>query len=91
MTAVLKSTVNAQMKTVSEEKNMPLVSQIAMMAWRSFITFRIPAAIIPGIIISVFFLFVYTGSLGNASSFLPGLAGKSYLAFILPVSLLVLR
>jgi len=30
---------------------------------------------------------VYTGSLGNASSFLPGLAGKSYLAFILPVSI----
>lgn len=88
MTAVLKSTVNAQMKTVSEEKNMPLVSQIAMMAWRSLVTtFRIPAAIIPGIIISVFFLFVYTGSLGNASSFLPGLAGKSYLAFILPVSI----
>jgi len=88
MTAVLKSTANAQMKTVSEEKNMPLVSQIAMMAWRSLVTtFRIPAAIIPGIIISVFFLFVYTGSLGNASSFLPGLAGKSYLAFILPVSI----
>lgn len=88
MTAVLKSTVNTQLKTVSEEKRMPLVSQIAMMAWRSLVTtFRIPAAIIPGIIISVFFLFVYTGSLGNASSFLPGLAGKSYLAFILPVSI----
>ncbi|MBI1279175.1 MAG: ABC transporter [Anaerolineaceae bacterium] len=58
------------------------------MAWRSLVTtFRIPAAIIPGIIISVFFLFVYTGSLGNASNFLPGLAGKSYLAFILPVSI----
>ncbi|MEZ4672107.1 MAG: ABC transporter permease [Anaerolineae bacterium] len=65
----------------------PLLMQIMIMAWRSLITaFRTPAAIIPGIIISVFFLFVYTGSLGNASNFLPGLAGKSYLAFILPVS-----
>ena len=62
--------------------------QITTMAWRSLVTtFRTPAAIIPGIIISVFFLFVYTGSLGNASNFLPGLAGKSYLAFILPVSI----
>lgn len=66
----------------------PLLTQIIIMAWRSLLTtFRTPAAIIPGIIISVFFLFVYTGSLGNASNFLPGLAGKSYLAFILPVSI----
>ena len=66
----------------------PVLIQIMIMAWRSLVTsFRTPAAIIPGIIISVFFLFVYTGSLGNASNFLPGLAGKSYLAFILPVSI----
>lgn len=66
----------------------PVLIQIMIMAWRSLVTtFRTPAAIVPGIIISVFFLFVYTGSLGNASNFLPGLAGKSYLAFILPVSI----
>lgn len=73
---------------VSRDGRMPFVSQIVTMSLRSLVTtFRVPAAIIPGIIISVFFLFVYTGSLGNASNFLPGLAGKSYLAFILPVSI----
>jgi ABC-2 type transport system permease protein len=42
--------------------------------------------VIPSILISAFFLFVYEASLGGASQFLPGLAGKSYLGFILPVA-----
>ncbi len=72
----------------TQAKATSLLAQIWIMAWRSLVTtFRVPAAIIPGILISVFFLFVYEASLGNASSFLPGLAGKSYLAFILPVSI----
>jgi ABC-2 type transport system permease protein len=89
MTAITNSTSgDIQAQTISRKGKMSLPNQITMMAWRSLVTtFRIPAAIIPGIIISVFFLFVYTGSLGNASNFLPGLAGKSYLAFILPVSI----
>jgi len=75
-------------RIAANSKRMPFLLQVTTMAWRSLVTtFRTPAAIIPGIIISVFFLFVYTGSLGNASNFLPGLAGKSYLAFILPVSI----
>lgn len=83
-----QSNVRLSSKAAVREGRQPLPLQISMMAWRSLVTtFRTPAAIIPGIIISVFFLFVYTGSLGNASSFLPGLAGKSYLAFILPVSI----
>lgn len=89
MTAMATSKLT-ETKSTSTARNgrMPLPLQITTMAWRSLITtFRIPAAIVPGIIISVFFLFVYTGSLGNASNFLPGLAGKSYLAFILPVSI----
>ncbi|MCB9450331.1 MAG: ABC transporter permease [Anaerolineaceae bacterium] len=58
-----------------------------MLTWRSLVTiFRTPAAVIPTLLISAFFLFVYNASLGNASNFLPGLAGKSYLGFILPVS-----
>ena len=65
----------------------PFLLQISIMTWRTLVTtFRTPAAVIPGVIISGFFLLVYNASLGNASSFLPGLAGKSYLAFILPVS-----
>ena len=89
MTAVAsQQSTDLKTKPVSRNGSMPLALQISTMAWRSLVTtFRVPAAIIPGIIISVFFLFVYTGSLGNASSFLPGLAGKSYLAFILPVSI----
>lgn len=64
-----------------------LLSQVVIMTWRALVTtFRTPAAVIPGLIISAFFLLVYNASLGNASGFLPGLAGKSYLAFILPVS-----
>jgi ABC-2 type transport system permease protein len=67
---------------------MPFLYQIVTMTWRNLlVAFRTPAAIVPGLIISVFFLFVYEASLGNASGFLPGLAGKSYLAFILPVSI----
>ncbi len=89
MTALASSKATETKTTaISRKGSMPLPLQITTMAWRSLVTtFRIPAAIIPGIIISVFFLFVYTGSLGNASNFLPGLAGKSYLAFILPVSI----
>jgi len=61
--------------------------QVIMLTWRSLVTiFRTPSAVIPTLIISGFFLFVYNASLGNASNFLPGLAGKSYLGFILPVS-----
>ena len=48
-------------------------------------TFRVPAAIIPNILISVFFLFVYSAGLSSVSR-LPGFQG-SYLAFILPVSI----
>ncbi len=67
---------------------MPFVMQVALMTWRNLtVMFRTPAAIIPGLLISGFFLFVYEASLGNASNFLPGLAGKSYLAFILPLSI----
>lgn len=46
---------------------------------------RVPAAIIPSIAISVFFLFVYNSGLGSVSQ-LPGFKG-SYLAFIIPVSI----
>jgi ABC-2 type transport system permease protein len=67
---------------------MPLLFQVTTMTWRSLVTtFRTPAAVIPTLIISAFFLFVYNASLGNAAGFLPGLAGKSYLGFILPVSI----
>jgi len=69
------------------EPKMPFLLQITTLTWRNLVTvFRTPAAVIPSLIISVFFLLVYEASLGRASNFLPGLVGKSYLGFILPVS-----
>ena len=50
------------------------------------VALRQPAAIIPNVAISVFFLFVYNAGL-NAVENLPGFEG-SYLAFILPVAIL---
>jgi ABC-2 type transport system permease protein len=50
--------------------------------------FRTPGAYLPGLVLSVFTLLIYQASLGNAANFLPGLIGKSYLAFILPGAVL---
>lgn len=69
-------------------KTTPFVFQVSMMTWRSLVTiFRTPAAVIPSLIISVFFLLVYDSSLSRASTFLPGLGSNSYLGFILPVAI----
>ena len=48
-------------------------------------TVRQPAAVVPNIAISLFFLFVYNSGLSSVAN-IPGFAG-SYLAFILPVSI----
>lgn len=73
----------------ARKAGMPFILQVLMMAWRAIrITLRTPAEFLPGIFISVFFLLIYQDTLGNASSFLPGLAGKSYLGFILPLSVI---
>ena len=48
-------------------------------------TLRTPAAVIPNIAISVFFLFVFNAGLSSVAG-LPGFKG-SYLAFIIPVSI----
>ncbi len=67
--------------------SMPFLLQVTTMTWRNLMTMlRTPAAVIPTLVISAFFLFVYEASLGNAAGFLPGLRGNSYLGFILPVS-----
>ncbi|NPV67251.1 MAG: ABC transporter permease [Anaerolineae bacterium] len=68
---------------------LPLLRQIALLAWRNLVTIsRTPEAILPPVAISVFFLVIYQSTLGGAASFLPGLAGKSYLGFILPLSII---
>ncbi len=76
-------------KRTRHTARMPFLWQVSMMAWRAIrITLRTPAEFLPGVFISVFFLFIYQDTLGNASGFLPGLAGKSYLGFILPLSVI---
>jgi ABC-2 type transport system permease protein len=73
----------------THKAGMPFILQVFTMAWRAIrITLRSPAEFLPGIFISIFFLLIYQDTLGNASGFLPGLAGKSYLGFILPLSVI---
>jgi len=77
--------------TVSQvrfEKRAGLLSQIGMVTRHNLtVILRTPQALLPPLIISVFFLVIYESTLGEAAGFLPGLSGNSYLGFILPLSL----
>jgi len=65
-----------------------LLTQIALITKRNLLViFRTPQALLPPLIISIFFLVIYESTLGEAAGFLPGLSGNSYLGFILPLSL----
>lgn len=65
-----------------------LLTQIFLMTKRNLTAiFRTPLALIPPIIISVFFLLIYESTLGQAAGFVPGLSDNSYLGFILPLSI----
>ena len=69
-------------------RRLALPGQIALVTWRNLVTiFRTPEALLPPLAISIFFLVIYESTLGGASGFLPGLRGKSYLGFILPLSI----
>jgi ABC-2 type transport system permease protein len=66
---------------------MSFVAEVSMMTRRSLVTvLRVPAAVVPSILISAFFLLVYKASL-QGIAVLPAFQGKSYLGFILPVSI----
>ncbi len=70
------------------EKRAGLLLQIGMVTRRNLtVILRTPQALLPPLIISVFFLVIYESTLGEAAGFLPGLSGNSYLGFILPLSL----
>ncbi len=65
------------------------VEQIYLVTWQNLLTiFRRPAALIPPIAISLFFLVIYNSTLGGAASFIPNLGANSYLGFILPLSII---
>jgi ABC-2 type transport system permease protein len=62
------------------------MSDVLLLIWRALrVSLRTPAAVIPNIAISVFFLFVFNSGLSSVAN-LPGFKG-SYLAFIIPVSI----
>jgi ABC-2 type transport system permease protein len=61
--------------------------QVFLLVKRNLVTvFRTPAALLPPIAISVFFLVIYNSTLGRAASSVPSITG-SYLGFILPLSI----
>jgi ABC-2 type transport system permease protein len=67
----------------------PFFEQIGLVTWQNLLTiFRRPAALIPPIAISLFFLVIYNSTLGGAASFIPDLGANSYLGFILPLSII---
>lgn len=86
MTTISNTNANAGALTQAKVlPRTPFVQQVAMMTWRTLITnIRVPAAVLPSLIISVFFLLVYQASLSGAATFF--LRGQSYLGFILPLS-----
>ena len=87
MTTISRTDAVATERGALAAPKMPFVLQVTTMTWRTLVTnFRVPAGVLPPIIISAFFLLVYEASLGGASNFLPGLQGQSYLGFILPLS-----
>lgn len=62
------------------------MTDILLLVWRSLRnSARTPAAVLPNVAISVFFLFVFNSGLSSVAN-LPGFKG-SYLAFIIPVSI----
>ena len=64
------------------------LAQVFLFTRRNLVTIgRTPEALIPPILISVFFLVIYQSTLGTAAGFIPGLSGKGYLGFILPLSI----
>lgn len=86
MAAVAQSKPTAQ-TSANAERSMSFINQTAMLAKRTLITnFRDPAAVIPPLLISVFFLLVNSSTLSGAANFF--LPGQSYLGFIVPLTII---
>jgi ABC-2 type transport system permease protein len=78
-----------QLKTTQESlQKASFLHQLWLVTWRNLITIiRTPAALLPPLGISIFFLIIYDSTLGEAAGFIPNLGGNSYLGFILPLSI----
>ena len=65
---------------------MPLAAQVGATIARTLrVSLRNPFPLVVPLLISLFFLFIYEGQLGQAASFFLG--GQDYLGFILPLSI----
>lgn len=72
----------------ARDKASQLPVQLGLITWRNLVTiFRTPAALLPPLAISIFFLVIYNSTLGRAAGFIPSLGDNSYLGFILPLSI----
>jgi len=68
-------------------KRPSVLYQLLLLLRRSLTTiFRTPEALLPPVVISVFFLIIYESTLGKAAGFIPNIEGD-YLGFILPLSI----
>ena len=86
MTTIEQTHSGAASNKVSSKANIWL--QIVLVTWRNLVTIsRTPAALLPPLAISIFFLVIYDSTLGKAAGFIPNLGGNSYLGFILPLSI----
>lgn len=66
-----------------------ILTQLFLMVQRSLLVLvRLPATVVPNLIIGTFFLFVFESAIGGSAGFLPGLENVDYLAFILPFSII---
>ena len=71
----------------SRASRMPFLAQVAMLARRALVVnLRVPAVIVPPLIISVFFLLVNNAQLGGVANVF--LRGQKYVNFILPLSVM---
>ncbi|TFH37822.1 MAG: ABC transporter [Anaerolineales bacterium] len=84
------------MSVINESRSQEIVNppsatfliQLYLITRRMLVTiFRTPAALLPPMAISIFFLVIYNSTLGEASGFIPNLGTNSYLGFILPLSI----
>jgi ABC-2 type transport system permease protein len=84
-------TTTTQTQSIFIPKAVPqratIFRQIVLMTQRNLVAiFRTPQALLPPLVISLFFLIIYDSTLGGAADFLPGISGN-YLGFILPLSI----
>lgn len=86
------TTTTIENKTISSarpaHKSSFLTEVLAMTRRDILVTTRAPFEFFSAVFINVFFLIIYKSTLGNSAEFLPGLEGKSYLGFILPLSVI---